>query len=128
MMVRRTIGGVLVGLVLGAGGGGGVGRGGEEGPEPPGNGGARPARSGAQVSLPRVPRRTRLAGLTPAEQEAAHTLARRLDALIVWSSNRSGTHQLYLLDLRDESLRQLTHGEHVHFYSRFSPDGRHVVF
>ena len=55
-------------------------------------------------------------------------LGARLDGLIAWSSNRSGNHELYLLDLRARRLRQLTNHPHVDFYARFSPDGRRIVF
>jgi Tol biopolymer transport system component len=35
---------------------------------------------------------------------------------------------LYLLDLHRLTVRQLTHNPHVDFFSRFSPDGRRVLF
>src|SRR5262249_494393 len=56
------------------------------------------------------------------------TLAPRLDGRIVWSSNRTGNHELYLLDLRTRTLRQLTHTPQVEFFSRFSPDGQRILF
>ncbi len=87
-----------------------------------------PERLWAQVVPPRVPKPARLAGLTEPEQETVRMLARRLDGLIVWSSNRSGHHQLYLIDLRAPSVRQLTHHPHVNFYGRVSPDGTQVAF
>ena len=72
--------------------------------------------------------RKRLAALTRDEREAVAILARTVDGLVVWSSNRSGNHELYLLDLRGQTIRQLTHNPHVDFFSRFSPDGRRVLF
>jgi Tol biopolymer transport system component len=51
-----------------------------------------------------------------------------LDGLVVWSSNRSGNHELYLLDLRGPAVQQLTHDPRVDFFPRFSPDGRRVLF
>lgn len=62
------------------------------------------------------------------ERRAARALAGELDARIVWSSNRSGNHELYLLDLSDQSFRQLTDNPHVDFASRFSPTGDWIVF
>jgi Tol biopolymer transport system component len=47
---------------------------------------------------------------------------------MVWSSNRSGNHELYLLDLREGSVRRLTNNPAVDFFSRFSPDGRKIAF
>src|SRR5262245_40975728 len=89
---------------------------------------ALPERVWARFFPPRVPRRVRLADLTAPERNAVDTLARRLDALIVWSSNRGGNHDLYLLDLQSQTVRRLTKDPHVDFFSRFSPDGRRVVF
>jgi dipeptidyl aminopeptidase/acylaminoacyl peptidase len=87
-----------------------------------------PERLWTRVFPPRVSAAARLAGLTGAEQEAVARLGARLDGRLVWSSNRSGNHELYLLDLRARTLRQLTRHPHVDFFSRFSPDGRRIVF
>jgi Tol biopolymer transport system component len=87
-----------------------------------------PERLLAQMLPPRVSRRVRLAGLTDAERDAVGVLAQRLGALVVWSSNRSGNHELYLLDLRARALRRLTNTPQVEFFSRFSPDGRRILF
>jgi Tol biopolymer transport system component len=77
---------------------------------------------------PRVAAAARLAGLTGAEQAAARDLAARVAGRVVWSSNRSGNHELYLLELRTQEIRQLTQHPNVDFFSRFSPDGQQVVF
>jgi Tol biopolymer transport system component len=87
-----------------------------------------PERLLARFLPPRVPRQARLRDLTGTEREAAARLGRQLDGLVVWSSNRSGNHELYLLDLRAQSLRRLTRHPHVDFFSRFSPDGRRIAF
>jgi dipeptidyl aminopeptidase/acylaminoacyl peptidase len=87
-----------------------------------------PERLVAQVLPPRVPASARLAGLTGAEREAVGTLARRLTGHIVWSSNRTGNHELYLLDLGSGTVRKLTNTPYVEFFSRFSPDGRRILF
>ncbi len=87
-----------------------------------------PERIWAQLVPPRAPRRARLRGLTEAERTAVETLAQRLDGRLVWSSNRSGNHELYLIDFRARRVTQLTHHPNVDFFSRFSPDGRRIVF
>lgn len=55
-------------------------------------------------------------------------LARRVDGRIVWSSNRDGNHDLYLLELGNGEVRRLTDDPHVDYFSRFSPDGARIVF
>ena len=87
-----------------------------------------PARLWARMVPPTVAPAARLADLTGREREAVAALAPRLDGLVAWSSNRSGDHELYLLDLRAGVVRRLTRDPHVDFFARFSPDGRQVVF
>ncbi|MGH7319878.1 MAG: TolB family protein [Candidatus Rokuibacteriota bacterium] len=87
-----------------------------------------PERLWARVFPPRLSAAARLADLTGPERAAVAQLGRRLHGFVVWSSNRSGDHELYLLDLRSGSVRRLTSHPHVDFASRFSPDGRQVVF
>jgi WD40 repeat protein len=87
-----------------------------------------PERLVVRLFPPRVPRKVRLAGLTRAERNAVDALARRVRGLIVWSSNRTGNHELYLVDLRTGVLRQLTHTPQVEYFSRFSPDGGRILF
>ncbi len=74
------------------------------------------------------PQKGRLKALRKRERDALRALAGDLKARIVWSSNRSGNHDLYLLDLADLQARQLTDHPHVDFGSRFSPDGSRIVF
>lgn len=66
------------------------------------------------------------------EQEAAAfaEAARRFRGRIVWSSNRSGNHEIYLLDLRGKQpvLEKLTDDPHVDSFARFSPDGSMILF
>jgi Tol biopolymer transport system component len=65
-----------------------------------------------------------------AEAAAFAEAGRRFRGRIVWSSNRSGNHEIYFLDLRGRSpvLRKLTDDPHVDSFPRFSPDGRTIVF
>jgi len=97
-------------------------------PRPLANVARVPERLWTRLFPPRVARGARLDGLTGPEREAAGALGRRLDGLILWSSNRSGNHELYLLDLRAGALRQLTHHPNVDYFGRFSPDGTQIAF
>ena len=65
-----------------------------------------------------------------AEAAAFAEAGRRFHGRIIWSSNRTGNHEIYLLDLRGRSpvLRKLTDDPHVDSFPRFSPDGRSMVF
>jgi hypothetical protein len=78
-----------------------------------------PERVWTRYLAPRVSRKARLTGLTAPERKAVTALARRLHGLVVWSSNRSGNHELYLLDLRGPTVRQLTHDPHVDFFPAY---------
>ncbi|MCB2216832.1 lysylphosphatidylglycerol synthase domain-containing protein [Desulfofustis glycolicus] len=51
-----------------------------------------------------------------------------LDGFVVWSSNRSGSHDLYLFSLPDGGIRRLTSHPHTDYYPRISPDGTRIVF
>ncbi|MFQ5743032.1 MAG: TolB family protein [Acidobacteriota bacterium] len=62
------------------------------------------------------------------ERQAQRRLAGRLDARLVWSSNRDGNAELYLMDLRSLQVRRLTHHRKADFYARFSPDGERILF
>ena len=58
----------------------------------------------------------------------ASTLLDSLNGFIVWSSNRSGNHELYRMALPSKEIKQLTKHPHAEFYPRISPDGNHLVF
>src|SRR5215471_2434578 len=118
----------IVGLALGAVVGVVMPRVAHELPESAAVAARLPERLWTRFLPPLVSRKKRLAALMKPEREAVSVLGRRLDGLLVWSSNRSGNHELYLVDLREQSVRQLTHDPHVDFFSRFSPDGRRVLF
>ena len=120
--------GGLVALVVSAGAMAVLSRVADDLPKPLATAARLPERLWTRVSSPRRPRRDRLALLTAPEQDAVRALAGRINARMVWSSNRSGNHELYLLDLREGSVRRLTNNPAVDFFSRFSPDGRQIVF
>jgi Tol biopolymer transport system component len=65
---------------------------------------------------------------TAREADAVAALGARLTGSITWSSNRSGNHELYLLDLPSGKVQQLTDHPNVDFGARFSPDGSQLVF
>ena len=50
------------------------------------------------------------------------------DGFVVWSSNRSGIHNIWLMNLPDMNIRQLTDSQHTENYARISPDGKKVAF
>jgi Tol biopolymer transport system component len=97
-------------------------------PKPLANVARVPERLWTRVFPPRVRQKARLDGLTGAEREAVRELGRGFPGLIVWSSNRSGHHALYLLDPAAQTLEQLTHHVGVDFFARFSPDGKRILF
>lgn len=119
---------VAVGVVLCAGAVAALPRVAHDLPKPLANVARVPERLWTRVFPPRVSRKARLEGLTGPEREAARALGQRLRGRVLWSSNRSGNHELYLLDLEAQSLTQLTHHPNVDFFGRFSPDGKQIVF
>jgi len=50
------------------------------------------------------------------------------EGFVVWSSNRSGDHDIFKMTLPDREITQLTTHPHVDFHPRISPDGSRVVF
>ncbi len=72
------------------------------------------------VGEPRVP--------APEAVAAREAALRAFGGKIVWSSNRSGSHDLWLLEGNDFKPRRLTHSVFTDTYPRFSPDGRQVAF
>lgn len=67
-------------------------------------------------------------GLGQQEKDVFRHLSGRLDGLIVWASNRSGNHEIYLFDLSAGKFKQLTRNPLVDCNPKFSPDGRSVLF
>jgi Tol biopolymer transport system component len=118
----------ILGLALGIGAGVALPRVAHELPESVSVVARLPERLWTRFLPPFISRRKRLAALTRPEREAVSVLGRKIDGLIVWSSNRSGNHELYLIDLPDRTVRQLTRDPRVDFFSRFSPDGKRVLF
>ena len=63
----------------------------------------------------------------PADTDMDQRL-REIDGFIVWSSNRSGNHDIYLKSFPDGKMRQLTSHPHSEYFPRISPDGNRIVF
>jgi Tol biopolymer transport system component len=52
----------------------------------------------------------------------------KLKATIVWSSSRNGNHDLFTCNPDGSDLKQLTKGDAVDWFPRFSPDGQRILF
>ena len=79
--------------------------------------------------VPPEPPPTLANGIVSDDERAAwRRLGEQVSGRLVWSSNRAGNHELYLVDLATGEERQLTDHPHVDFFSRFSPDGRQISF
>lgn len=48
--------------------------------------------------------------------------------IVVWSSNRSGNHDILKMELPGRKITPLTTHPNAEYFPRISPDGRHVVF
>ena len=64
----------------------------------------------------------------PAVGEGDNKTIDKLSGFAVWSSNRSGNHDIWMLSLPGRELKQLTTHPHTEYYPRISPDGSKVVF
>jgi len=51
-----------------------------------------------------------------------------LKAKVVFSSSRTGNHEIFMLTLPEIQTYQLTHHPHVNYFPRFSPDGEKIIF
>jgi WD40 repeat protein len=51
-----------------------------------------------------------------------------LGAKIVWSSSRTGNHEIFLLTLPEVRMYQLTRSKYVNYFPRFCPDGEKIIF
>ena len=66
--------------------------------------------------------------LIPGQLEEIREKTKELKAKIVWSSSRTGSHELFIMTLPDAAIFQLTHNNYVDIFPRFSPDGEKIVF
>ena len=66
---------------------------------------------------------------SPDEQKALSALKGTIKGTIVWSSSRSNPrHKLWTMSADGTDPKQLTKGDNVDWFSRFSPDGNTVLF
>ncbi len=65
-------------------------------------------------------------GTIPLEQRPAWM--HKLDGFIVWTSNRSGNHDIMIMDLPQQTIRRLTNDPHTESHPRISPDGKRIAF
>ncbi len=64
----------------------------------------------------------------PRQVQAIKKLLANQSGFVVWSSNRSGNHDLWQLSLPEGNLKQLTTHPHAEYFPRISPDGNKIVF
>ena len=62
------------------------------------------------------------------QQAAMSSMGQKVQGLMVWSSSRQGNHDLFVMKTDGTERRALTTSEHVDWFSRFSPDGKRVLF
>jgi len=67
--------------------------------------------------------------MTDGEKAALERLSGKVNGLIAWSTSRvSGKHDIFIMNADGSGLRPLTASDNVDWFSRFSPDGRQVLF
>src|SRR3569623_796356 len=62
------------------------------------------------------------------EQAAMKTVGAKADGQLGWSSSRLGTHDLFVMNTDGSNVHNITKGETVDGFPRFSPDGSHILF
>ncbi len=67
---------------------------------------------------------------TPAEAEVAAMAAtgHKVPGTIVWSSSRVGNHDLFTMNTDGSNVKQITSGDTVDWFPRFSADGSKILF
>ncbi len=64
----------------------------------------------------------------PEEQAAQKALTQNLKGKIIWSTSRDANHDIYIMNIDGTDSHPLTKGPKTDWYSRFSPDGKLVLF
>jgi len=62
------------------------------------------------------------------ERAAMAQIGKKVSGLIVWSSSRVGNHDLFTMKTDGSDVKQITQGEAVDWFPRFSPDGSKILF
>jgi hypothetical protein len=65
---------------------------------------------------------------TTGDEARRRNATRGLKGFIVWSSNRSGNHDILMLSFPDWTTTRLTTNPHTEYFPRVSPDGQWVAF
>jgi hypothetical protein len=68
------------------------------------------------------------AGSEVVPSSVAHSLPSELHGFIVWSSNRTGNHDIWKMDLAHGQVERITTHPHTENYPRISPDGKRIAF
>ncbi len=63
-----------------------------------------------------------------AERAAMTRIGEKVKGKIVWSSSRAGNHNLVVMNPDGSNIKMITQGETVDWFSRFSPDGKRILF
>jgi hypothetical protein len=66
--------------------------------------------------------------LDPADKALQQEVGGKARGLVVWSSARAGNHDLFVMDTDGSHVKQITRGETVDWFPRFSPDGSKILF
>lgn len=64
----------------------------------------------------------------PDQEAAMRAIGAQVKGKVVWSSSRFGNHDIFVIGTNGEGLTRLTESDHVDWFSRFSPDGRKILF
>jgi Tol biopolymer transport system component len=66
----------------------------------------------------------------PEQAEVAQmkAIGRKVTGTIVWSSSRLGNHDLFTMKTDGSDVKQITKGDEVDWFPRFSPDGSKILF
>jgi len=62
------------------------------------------------------------------EEAAMKAVGAKADGKIVWSSSRLGNHDLFVMNTDGSNVHNITKGDAVDWFPRFSPDGSHILF
>ncbi|MDQ3001055.1 MAG: hypothetical protein M3Y08_07315 [Fibrobacterota bacterium] len=63
-----------------------------------------------------------------AETSTLQSVTKGLKGRIIWSTSRDGNHDIYIANIDGSDAKPLTKGPKTDWYSRFSPDGKQVIF
>lgn len=65
---------------------------------------------------------------SPDEKARMEAVTNGLKGKIIWSTSRDANHDIYISNVDGSETKPLTKGPKTDWYSRFSPDGKQVIF